>query len=72
LVGIFKSIGGIGLRINFICYWGRVTAISLTGSSRERRFKDAAGAWKNIDTDTLVKELYAARTLGTRWDITLD
>ena len=39
---------------------------------KKRRFRAAAGGWKDVDTDKMIKEIYEGRRFGTRWDTTLD
>lgn len=39
---------------------------------KRKRFKAAAGGWKGLDTDKMIKEIYEGRKLGTRWDISFD
>ncbi len=39
---------------------------------RRKAFRKAAGSWKDIDAEKLIKEIYEDRKKGTRWDISLD
>jgi hypothetical protein len=45
---------------------------SLEEMEKKRRFRSAAGGWKNVDTEELIKEIYESRKGGTRWDTSLD
>ena len=39
---------------------------------KKRRFRAAAGGWKDLDTDKMIKEIYEGRKIGTKWDISFD
>ena len=39
---------------------------------KRRRFRSAAGGWKDVDTDKMIKEIYEGRKTGTKWDISFD
>lgn len=34
---------------------------------RKRRLVAAAGGWKDVDTDKMIKEIYEGRKTGTSW-----
>ena len=41
-------------------------------AEKKRRFAAAAGGWKDVDTDKMIKEIYEGRKPGTKWDISFD
>ncbi len=41
-------------------------------AEKKRRLKAAAGGWKDIDTEKMIKEIYEGRKIGTKWDISFD
>ena len=45
---------------------------TLEDIGRERKFKEAAGSWKDVDTDKMLKTIYEGRKFRTRWDLSFD
>ncbi|HLD97500.1 MAG TPA: hypothetical protein VI934_04105 [Candidatus Nanoarchaeia archaeon] len=45
---------------------------TLAEIEKRKRFTAAAGGWKDIDTEKMIKDIYEGRKFGTKWDITFD
>ncbi len=45
---------------------------ALADIEKRKRFRAAAGGWKDLDTDKMIKEIYEGRKIGTKWDISFD
>lgn len=41
-------------------------------NKNKKKFLSAAGGWSDMDTETLISDIYSNRKKGTRWDINLD
>ncbi len=41
-------------------------------TEKKRSLAAAAGGWKDVDTDKMIKEIYEGRKTGTKWDTSFD
>lgn len=44
----------------------KITRVERPGKTRRDLLKEAAGAWKDLDTDKLIRDIYKARRDGSR------